>query len=122
MTNTKSAMKVSTIVAKLNFPPGLRPGSSGFVPRPELLAVKPSLVLTTLTCGGGDESCISEFACSDESRLRLEGFGVVSEDRIGLGKAGSPRIIMKVRMFVTKAATMKYIRAWAGCILRMKVE
>jgi hypothetical protein len=58
----------------------------------------------------------SEFACSDESRLRLEGFGVVFEDRIGLG------IVMKVRMFVMKAATMKYIGAWAGCTLGMKVE
>lgn len=74
-----------------------------------------------MTCGGGDESCISEFACSDESRLGLEGFGVVSEDRIGLGEAGSPRIIMKVRMFVMKAAMMKYIRVWAGCTLGMKV-
>jgi hypothetical protein len=69
-----------------------------------------------------NESCISEFACSVESKLRLEGFGVVSEDRIGLGKAGSPRIIMKVRMFVVKAAMMKYIRVWAGCTLGMKVE
>jgi len=75
-----------------------------------------------LTCGGGNESCISEFACSDESRLRLEGASVVSEDIIGLGKAGNPRIIMKVRMVVTKAAMMKYSRAWAGCILGMKVE
>ena len=99
-------IRASTIVAKLNFPPRLR---LGFGPLLELLAVKLSLVFSTLTCGGRDESCISKFACSDESRL--EGFSGVSEDEIDFGKASSPRIIMKVRMFVTKATTMKYIRA-----------
>jgi hypothetical protein len=41
---------------------------------------------------------------------------------LALERHGSPRIIMKVRMFAMKAAMMKYISAWAGCILGMKVE
>ena len=47
---------------------------------------------------------------------------MVSEDGIGLGKAGSPNIIITVRMLVTKAAMMKYSRASAGDILEVKVE
>ena len=43
---------------------------------------------------------------------------MVSEDGIGLGKAGSPNIIIIVRMLVTKAAMMKYSRASAGDILK----
>jgi hypothetical protein len=86
LTNAESTIKISTIVAKLNFAAGLSSGSSGFVPLPEFLAVKSSSVVLLLTCGGGDEFCISESARSDESRLRLEGFGVVSEDGTGLGK------------------------------------
>jgi len=54
--------------------------------------------------------------------LRLESFGVVSEDGIGLGRADSSRIIIGVRIFVTKPATMKYSRASAGRNLKMKVE
>lgn len=100
------------------------------MPLPEFLAVKPSLIGLFLTCIGGDESCIgrdesciggdescidgdesciSEFARSAESRLRLrlEAFGVVSKDGSGRGKAGRPRIIIKARIFVAKAATIK---------------
>jgi hypothetical protein len=118
--NNESAIKISTIVAKLNFAPGLSSGSSGFVPLPGRLVVKSSSVDLPLTCGCGDESCISESARSAKSRL--EGFGAVSEDGIGLGKAGSPKIKITVRMLVTKAARMKYSRASAGDILEMKVE
>lgn len=115
-------MKISTIVAKLNFALGLRPGLFGFVSLPGFLAVKLSSHNLLLTCGGGDEFCVSESARSDESRRRLEGFGVVSEDGIGLGKAGSPNIIIAVRMLVTEAAMMKYSRASAADILEIKVE
>jgi hypothetical protein len=50
------------------------------------------------------------------------GFGVVSEDGIGLEKAGSPNIINTARMLVAQAAMMKYSRASAGDILEIKVE
>lgn len=60
---------------------------------------------------------MSVLARSDESRLRLplEGFGVGGID-LGYA-AGSPRIMINVRMFVAKAATMNHIRLSAGCIL-----
>ena len=151
LTNIESAIKISTIVAKLNFALGLRPGSLdsfhcwgsllltrcwaklelglgvkpgsfGFVSLVGFLAVKPSSHNLPLTCGGGDEFCVSESARSDESRQRLEGFGVVSKDGSGLGKAGSPNIIITVRMLVTEAAMMKYSRASAADIEEIKVE
>jgi hypothetical protein len=63
---------------------------------------------------------MSVLARSDESRLRLplEGFGVSYVGGIDLGyAAGSPRSMIKMRMFVAKAATMNHIRLSAGCIL-----
>jgi hypothetical protein len=118
-------MKASTVVAKPSFPPGLRTGFSGFMPLPELLVAKPSSVSLFSTCAGGGESCMSVLARSDESRLRLplEGFGVSYVGGIDLGcAAGSPRIMVKVRMFVAKAATMNHSRLSAGCILERKIE
>ena len=47
---------------------------------------------------------------------------MVSEDGIGLRKVDSSRIMIEVRIFVTKPATMKYSRASAGRNLEMKIE